>query len=429
MIGLHVTTMGCKLNQLDSAELAGALRGTAAAVDDPARARLIVINTCSVTGTAESDARQLMRRRRRENPEAVIVATGCYAERDPAALAAMGGVDVILSRAQRRRAASIILEELRRRFPEELADGCITRDVEASLPAFGDRTRAFLRVQDGCGLRCSYCIIPAVRGCSVSVPPEQVERQLRTLLAAGYREVVLTGVNSGDYGKDLHPRLSLADLLARLLGVEGRFRLRLNSLEPRCVDAGITGLMAAQPRLARHLQVPLQSGSDRVLAAMRRNYRAADYARIIGALRSACPDAGIGADVIVGFPGETEADFARTQDLILAAGLNYLHVFPWSARPGTTAAGMPGRVAATIVRERCASLRMLGRQLALRFRRSQEGSVQEALVMRGRHEDGRMRALTSNYIEVALMDDAEENSLVRVRIECADDDITLARVT
>jgi threonylcarbamoyladenosine tRNA methylthiotransferase MtaB len=443
MIGMHVTTLGCKLNQLDSAELAGVLRGTAglrgavAPVADPARARLIVVNTCTVTAAADADARHAIRRRRRESPDALIVATGCFAERDPDALAAMPEVDLVLRRAERPRAADLILEALRRRHPDALGDGCATRDAEASIPDFGARTRAFLRVQDGCDLRCAYCIIPSVRGASVSVAPGEVEGRLLALLAAGYREIVLTGVNTGDYGKDLTPRLTLADLLVRLLrSVDedaGPFRLRLNSLEPRAVTPELIGLMASTPRLARHLQIPLQSGSDRVLAGMRRNYRSADYLRVVRALRAACPDAGIGADVIVGFPGESDADFQQTSDMLLAAGVSYLHVFSWSPRPGTPAASRARRVAPEAVRERSAVLRALGRDLALSFRRSQVGRLQEALVMRGRREDGRLRVLTSNFIEATLLDEgagtcAAENSFTQVRVVRAEAEGTLARV-
>ena len=437
MIGLHVTTLGCKLNQLDSAELAGALRGaaprgTVTTVDDPSRARLIVVNTCTVTAAADADARRTIRRRRRESPDALIVATGCFAERDPDALAAMPEVDLVLRRAEGPRAADLILEALRRRHPAELADGCATRDAEASLPDFGARTRAFLRVQDGCDLRCAYCIIPSVRGASVSVAPGEVERRLRALLAAGYREIVLTGVNTGDYGRDLTPRTTLAGLLVGLLRAVGEdagsFRLRLNSLEPRCVTPELIGLLASTPRLARHLQIPLQSGSDRILARMRRNYRAADYHHVVRSLRAACPDAGIGADVIVGFPGETDADFLATRDLLRAAGVSYLHVFPWSPRPGTPAASRPGRVPSEVARERSAILRALGEDLALRFRRSQEGTVHDALVMRGRREDGRRHALTSNFIEAALLNEAEENTFARIRLVRADEHGTLAQV-
>lgn len=341
MTGLHITTLGCKLNQLDSAELAGAVASAPLPlVDDPAQAALVVVNTCTVTAAADADARQILRRRRRENPRALIVATGCFAERDPGALRGMPEVDLVLRREDRPAAAGIILERLRERFPDLLADGCSDCLAEETLPDFGARTRAFLRVQEGCDLRCSYCIIPSVRGPSRSVPPADVERRFRDLLAAGYKEIVLTGVNTGDYGKDLARGIDLAELLARLADIPGEYRVRLNSVEPRCVTPGLVALLAGHPRVARHLQIPLQSGCDDVLRGMRRNYRTADYLRIVEELRGRVPDIGIGADVIVGFPSETDEHFADTVAFIEKSPLNYLHVFSYSPRPGADAAEM-----------------------------------------------------------------------------------------
>ncbi|MGH9867819.1 MAG: tRNA (N(6)-L-threonylcarbamoyladenosine(37)-C(2))-methylthiotransferase MtaB [Candidatus Polarisedimenticolia bacterium] len=405
-VGLHVTTLGCKLNQFDSAELAGALRGAASLVDDPAAARVIVVNTCTVTAPADADARQILRRRRRESPHALIVATGCYAERDPAALAAIPEVDLVLRREDRPRAARLILDMLRQRDPASLADGCAEREAEECLPDFGDRSRAFLRVQEGCDLVCSYCIIPSVRGASRSVEPGRVEERFRRILQAGYREVVLTGVNTGDYGRDLSPRLTLLHLLERLLRVEGDYRIRLNSVEPRRVTPGLIQLIAAEPRLARHLQVPLQSGSDAVLRDMRRNYHAKDYLETAARLRGMVPDIGLGADVIVGFPTEGEAEFEQTRSVLISAGVTYLHVFTWSPRAGTPAASLKPRSTGAQVHRRGEELRALGRELSAGFVRGQAGRTMRALVLSGRRNDGRQRALTSNFIEVALDGDA-----------------------
>ena len=421
MIALHVTTLGCKLNQFDSAEIAGSLRGTATRVDNPADADLVLVNTCTVTGAADADARQILRRRRRENPRALIVAAGCYAERDPETVGSLPGVDRVLRREERPRAAEIILDLLRVRFPEKLADGCADRAAVETLPEFGDRSRAFLRVQEGCDLRCSYCVIPSVRGPSRSVDPATVERRFRALLAAGYKEVVLTGVNTGDYGKDLAPHTDLPRLLERLLHVTGDFRIRLNSVEPRRVTHPLVNLMASDDRLARHLQVPLQSGSDNVLRGMRRNYRTAEYLGVMQNLRDRMPDVGLGADVIVGFPGEEDADFTATLDFIKASPLNYLHVFSYSSRPGTDAAGQGGHVDPATIKSRSRRLRALGESLARSFRRKQAGRPLRALVMKGRRNDGRRRAMTSNFIEVALESEAEENTFVDVTITAVDE--------
>ncbi len=293
--------------------------------------------------------------------------------------------------------------------------------AEETLPDFGERSRAYLRVQEGCDLRCSYCIIPAVRGGSRSLPADEIVSRFSRLLGAGFREVVLTGVNTGDYGRDLTPRDDLAGLLARLGGLGGDFRVRLNSVEPRCVTRGLVGVMAGDARIARHLQVPLQSGSDRILRAMRRNYRAADYARVLALLRSSVDGIGLGADVIVGFPGETDADFETTMTFVRDSGLSYLHVFSYSRRPGTPAAELPGQLPAEVIKQRSRRLRALGGELSRAFKMSQRGRPLRALVMRGRREDGRMRALTSSFIEVALEGDPPANSFVDVTITAVAD--------
>jgi threonylcarbamoyladenosine tRNA methylthiotransferase MtaB len=416
MLGVHITTLGCKLNQLDSADLAGALRGRAAQVADPSRARLIVVNTCTVTQAADADARQILRRRRRESPAALIVATGCYAEREPAALEALPEVDLVLRREERPHAARLILDRLRQRFPEDLSDGCADRVAEETLPDFGERSRAFLRVQDGCDLRCSYCIIPQVRGLSRSVPPREVAERFQRLIRAGFREVVLTGVNTGDYGEDLEPRGDLPGLVAGLASIEGDFRIRLNSVEPRRVTPALADLMESQPKLARHLQIPLQSGSDRVLSAMRRNYRTGHYRRVLETLRRRASDMALGADVIVGFPGETDREFEETLDFVASSPLNYLHVFSYSRRPGTPAAELPGQVPPAVIAERSRRLREAGRRLAISFKESQAERPLRALVLKGRRQDGRQRALTSNYIEVAMQEEREENTFQQVTI-------------
>ncbi len=428
MIGLHVTTLGCKLNQLDSAELAGSLRNAARRVADPSQARLVVVNTCTVTAAADSDARQLLRRRRRESPEALIVATGCYAERDPEALRSLPEVDLVITREERARAPSLILDRLRALYPEEIADGCAERIVEDALPDFGGRSRASLRVQEGCDLRCSYCVIPRVRGESRSVPAAALADRLTRLLGAGYREVVLTGVNTGDYGKDLAPRTDLAALLRLLARAEGRYRLRLNSVEPRCVSDRLVDAIAGEPRVARHLQVPLQSGSDTVLRAMKRNYRVADYARALEILHRRVPGIGLGADVIVGFPGEAEAEFEQTVRFIRSTPLHYLHVFSFSPRPGTPAAGLSDRPSPEAIKRRSRRLRELGRDLSLEYRLSQTGRPLEALVLHGRDAAGRRRALTSNFIEVSLETEAAENTFQTVFLTGVDRDATRAAV-
>jgi threonylcarbamoyladenosine tRNA methylthiotransferase MtaB len=413
----HAVTLGCKLNQFDSAGLEGELaRRGLAPVADPARADVVVVNTCTVTANADADARRLIRRLRRANPGCRLLVTGCYAERDAAGLAAIPGVDRVFGNRDKGRFPAI-LDELGVAPRAELAAGTIAPllpaagagdrgcDGAATLPAavhFGDRSRAFLKIQEGCRLACSYCIIPAVRGASRSVPAEAVSRSLAALFDAGYREVVLTGVNTGDWGRDLDPPSTLAALLTRLLASCGPDRrIRLNSLEPLTVTPEIVALFARERALARHLQVPLQSGCAAILRRMRRNYRLDQYAARLDALQEAAPDAGLGADVIVGFPGETEEMFEEGREFIARSPLSYLHVFSWSPRPGTSAAELPHRVSPATVQDRSRRLRALGDDLGYRFRRRFEGERLEAVVLAPR-ADGTIRALTGNFIEVAV---------------------------
>ncbi|MDX1389399.1 MAG: tRNA (N(6)-L-threonylcarbamoyladenosine(37)-C(2))-methylthiotransferase MtaB, partial [Acidobacteriota bacterium] len=354
--GFHTITLGCKLNQFDTAAIEAELtRRGIEAVRDPRCASVVIINTCTVTGRADAEARKLIRQVRRRNPGCRLLVTGCYAELDPETIRAIVGVDRVFGNRDKASVAAI-LDDLGvgrsdRSAPSpytsavDLGDrGC---DAALEIPRavhFGDRSRAFLKVQEGCNLRCSYCIIPRVRGESRSVPPGRVETAVLRLVEAGYREIVLTGVNTGDYGRDLVPRTNLAALLGRLLGVSHAHRIRLNSLEPLTVSDEIIDLLASEPRLAPHLQVPLQSGSEAVLRRMRRNYRLSDYHDRLERLRARIPGIGLGADVIIGFPGETDRQFEETYRFIAGSPLNYLHVFAWSPRPGTAATTLPDRV-------------------------------------------------------------------------------------
>jgi len=429
--GFHTITLGCKLNQFDGAAIEGELaRRGFDPVTDAASAEVVVVNTCTVTGKADAEARKLIRGVRRTNPTCRLLVTGCYAQRDAAAIQALDGVDRVFGNEDKSRFGEILdqLGIATVHAPQYPDRGCdATLDLPPALH-FGDRSRAFLKVQEGCRLACSYCIIPAVRGPSRSVPAERVERAALALFERGYREVVLTGVNVGDYGRDLEPRIDLAGLLRRLLASCGPNRIRLNSLEPLTVTDEIIQLMLAEPRLAPHLQIPLQSGSPALLRAMRRNYRREQYLDRLRALRAAIPHVGLGADVIVGFPGETDELFRETHDLIEGSPLNYLHVFAWSARPGTAAADLPGRVHGTEVRRRSAELRALADRRSYEFRSQFEGRALDVVVLTPR-EDGRVRALSGNFIEVALeAESASAGELLQARVERVTHDDTLAVV-
>jgi threonylcarbamoyladenosine tRNA methylthiotransferase MtaB len=433
----RIVTLGCKLNQADSSALEGRLR--ALGFDrSSGGADLVILNTCTVTARADREARQIARRLRGDHPRAVLIATGCYAERDPAGLRSIAGVDHVVPL---REQVETVPALAARAFgladasspPLDLGPFGATAACDPA-PGPGDRTRALLKVQDGCNLRCSYCIIPAVRGDSRSLQPAAVLDRIARLTEAGYREIVFTGVNTGDYGRDLEPSTRLDLLLAQAIGVEGLGRLRLNSLEPRTVTADLVNLLAdAGGRLAPHLQVPLQSGSDPVLLRMRRPYRTADYARVVETLRLRIPDMALGADVIVGFPGETDGEFESTCRFIESSPLNYLHVFSYSPRPGTPAAALPAPVPPEAIKERSARLRRLAEDLSLRFRRSFAGRTRTALTLNEVRPDGRLRALTDNFIDLGCDLEGRDparwmNRLVRVRIDAADETGTRGRI-
>ena len=439
----RIVTLGCKLNQADSSALEARLRALgfdrAPGGPDPRAAGgadLVILNTCTVTARADREARQVVRRLRGDHPRAVLIATGCYAERDPGGLRSVAGVDhVVPLREQVETVPALAARAfgLADHSPPPLDLGPFGATAGCD-PGPGDRARALLKVQDGCNLRCSYCIIPSVRGGSRSLRPADVLDRIARLTEAGYREIVFTGVNTGDYGRDLEPPTRLDRLLERAIGVEGLGRLRLNSLEPKTVTAALAGLFAGGGgRLAPHLQVPLQSGSDPVLLRMRRPYRVADYAAVVESLRLRVPDMAIGADVIVGFPGETGEEFESTCRFIESSPLNYLHVFSYSARPGTPAAELPAPVPPDTIRERSARLRRLAADLSLRFRRSFLGRTREALTLNEVRPDGRLRALTDNFIDLGCDLEGRDpalwrNRLVRVRIDAADEAGTRGRI-
>jgi len=395
----HVTTLGCKLNQFDSAAIEADLVSQGMLPShDPARARVVVVNTCTVTTAADSQSRQTVRKIRRANPHCVLIVTGCYAQRDPKALEAIPGVDAVVGLAGQRRIRDLVVKLA----PDAALDPACIESAQDPLPYFSDRTRAFLKIQEGCDLRCSYCVIPSVRGASRSVEPDLVVKKVGRLVEAGFREIVFTGVNTGSYGEDLDPPTTLAALLRKASEVPGVGRIRLNSVEPCSVTTELVETLAGSARIAPHLQVPLQSGSDVVLGRMRRPYRIARYRRALESIRERIPEAGLGADVIVGFPGETEGEFRQTCDFIRSSELNYLHVFSFTPRPGTPAAEMTGALRGDVIKKRSAEMRSLGAELSMRFRTSFLGRQLEVLALRETRPDGRVRALSGNFIEVTL---------------------------
>jgi threonylcarbamoyladenosine tRNA methylthiotransferase MtaB len=413
-------TLGCKLNQYDTAELQALLESHGfRTVPFESPAQLYVINTCTVTARADQSDRQVIRRATARNPDALVVVTGCYAQTNPSAVAAIPGVDVVLGTRDRHELPAL-LTGLRKRLRPLVRVGDVFGErpepvvpLRRFAPGY---TRAFVKVQDGCQHRCSFCIVPLARGGSRSQPLPIVVEQVESLVAAGYGEIVLTGVDLGHYGWDLAPRLSLAALVRRLLEVRGLHRLRLSSILPAYFTPELVETIAAEPRVCRHLHVPLQSGADRVLRAMRRPYNARLYRELIERLGATLPDLGLGTDVITGFPGEGAEEFAATEALLEALPFTYLHVFSYSDRRGTEAARLPvPRVPPAEVRRRTTRLRRLGAARSLAFRQAQVGRELEVLVLEQR-ERGTLVGLTDNYLEVAFAGAEALRGFTRVRI-------------
>ena len=395
-------TVGCKLNQYETNDLERqfAERGWAV-VPFGGPADVTVVNTCTVTGRSDHRCRAALRKARRASPGGTVVAAGCYAEAQPAAVGDLAEVDLVLG--NRGKAAVFEhLDEGGRPRAGRIAAG--PRAGEAPSPfvpirAFSGHTRAFVKIQDGCDARCAYCIVPQARGGNRSLPADDVLAQVEALIAAGYPEVVLTGVHLGTWGRDLHPRATLAGLLARIVALPGLGRLRLSSLEPTEFTPELLELLAASPAICPHLHVPLQSGAAAVLRAMGRPYGPGEFAALVQRLAATLPDPGIGADVIAGFPGESERDFEETTALIRSLPLTYLHVFPYSPRPGTPAAAMAGQVPPPERERRAARLREIGRDKADTFHRLHVGRTVHALI---EGQPGRAHGLTGNYLKVAV---------------------------
>lgn len=397
-------TLGCRLNQAETQEMEELLasRGYRPVPFEEA-AQVYVINTCTVTGRADFSDRQMIRRAIARNPEALVVVTGCYAQTDPEAVARIPGVDLIVGNQEKYELVGLLDSFAKRPKPlVRVGDIRKARGVPvAPITYFRGRSRAFLKIQDGCQHRCAFCIVPYARGGSRSQEPKVVVDQVFRLAEGGYGEIVLTGVDMGHYGWDLFPRTNLAALIRQILDVPGLSRLRLSSILPPYFTDELIELITGSPRICPHLHIPLQSGSDRVLRLMRRPYNTRIYRSLVERLSRAIPDLGLGADVIVGFPGETETDFEETRALIEALPLSYLHVFSYSNRKGTEAARLGGHLPARTVTLRSKALRQLGRAKNLAFRQRLVGRTLEVLVLEERDKSsGRLTALTGNYVEV-----------------------------
>lgn len=410
---IFVATFGCRTNQADSAYIRESfLEADFQETESAGEADVIVVNSCTVTHRSDQQVRQLSRKLRRENPAAKIVVTGCYAQREPEAIARIAGVDAVVGNTHRSQLVEIVRGFGRspRTSHAELAaiyrdDFSTVRMIDPS-PAgqIGRRTRPFVKIQDGCDSHCSYCIIPSVRGPGRSVPPEAVTRQVEELTAAGFREIVLTGIHIGTYGMHIRPRCPLDQLLTRILENPDVPRLRISSLEPMQLSRRVVELAAAEPRIAPHFHICLQSGSNRLLRLMRRPYTTAAFADVVERVRHLLPEAGLGTDLIVGFPGETEDDHRKTMDFVRRMPFTYLHVFPYSSRPGTAAASMGDHIDPEAIRQRSAELRALSALKHQEFRGRFFGQKLRVLALSD-VESGRRVALAGNYLR-ALVDAA-----------------------
>lgn len=422
-----VTTLGCKVNQCESAAIRSQLTTAGFDTTEPNQPiDLVVINTCTVTGKAATQSRQAIRQAIRKHPGAKIVVTGCYAQTAPEEIQSIEGVNVIVGHADKLRIAEILNRKETTAQPTHLIHQPIKQAHEfAPLPSAvpEGRTRAFLKIQDGCNAYCTYCIVPHARGRSRSMPIADIITHMENLAGAGHREVVLTGIHLGAYGKDFNPSLSLATLFEQIAGISPLDRLRLSSIEPNEIDDAILDQMAApHTPLCPHLHIPLQSGDNQILKRMGRSYSRETFYHIIKKVRKKLPKAAIGVDVLVGFPGESEEAFEQTFNLIEELPISYLHVFPFSARSGTPAANYINKVPQNVIKSRCTRLRRLGEEKRVAFYAAHIGHQVEILV-ETTHDPttGHPKGHSDNYLPVVLpYDPVAANSLVRVQIEKLD---------
>ena len=417
-------TLGCKLNFSESSTLARLFEeGGFERVGVNDAADICVINSCSVTEHADKKCRNIIRKLHRRNPEAIIAVTGCYAQLKPQEIAEIEGVDIVLGNNDKADLYKRVVELSRRGATEVYS--CHCDEITRFFAAFssGDRTRSFLKVQDGCDYKCAYCTIHYARGSSRNIPIADIVEQARQVAASGLKEIVITGVNTGDFGRTTGEKM--IDLLRALNDVEGIERYRISSIEPNLITDEIIEFCAASPKFQHHFHIPLQSGSDHILGLMRRRYTSAKFADRIEKIRSLMPDAFIGIDVITGFPGETEEDFQQTYDLLARLRPAFLHIFPFSERPGTPAVDMPNKVPSYISTQRVARLEELCRELHYEFC-AQGVGMEDDVLFESTVRGGMMFGYTGNYRRVKAPYRKEMiNQICRVRLGEIDENCDL----
>lgn len=439
----YVENFGCRATQADGAAIErDLLQLGMKRAGDPGHAEVVVLNTCTVTASADHDVRATIRRIHRENPRCQILVTGCYAQRAPQEVASLPGVSAVVGNSHKQQVAGIAAEKLVSHSPDFIPLGKLENwkakaenankpqpeiyvgDIFAHTELMGapvfdagaERTRPNLKVQDGCNNRCSFCVIPFVRGRSRSLKLDEVLREVDQLVRCGYHEVVISGINLGRWGRDFEQKRKFEELLRAILENTSLERLRISSVEPMDWSDELIALVASSPRIAKHAHVPMQSGSDRVLRRMHRKYRPWHYAERIRKIRAAMPAAAIGADVMVGFPGETELDFEETRMMVEQLPFTYLHVFTYSSRPGTPSAAMPEQVPGPAMRERNRILRDIAAEKKMAFQQSFIGKTASAItltVFDGAHTE----ALTDNYQKLWIAGHHQPNQMINVRVE------------
>jgi threonylcarbamoyladenosine tRNA methylthiotransferase MtaB len=427
-----IITLGCKVNQYESAYLEERLTEAGwRQVSKGDEADVTIVNTCIVTQRASYQSRQAIRKITRENPSGMTVAIGCYAQVFPEELSKIKGIGMIAGNTTKGRLPDLLLKG------EFLGSSCmVTGDFEKRAPfeylpikGFSDRTRAFLKIQDGCESFCSYCIVPFARGPLRSLEPSQVIKTLKSLCENDYKEVVLTGIHLGRYGADLERGVELKGLLHEIGKIRLPLRIRLSSLEPKEIDQDLIEMMASEEWLCRHFHIPLQSGDDSVLTKMNRHYTPNEFEELIGRIHMKIPLAAIGVDVMVGFPGEGDNAYLNTYSLINDLPVSYLHVFPFSPREGTPAAGLPGQVDQRVIKERARDLRNLGHRKRKGFYRSCLGK-EFSVLAEGWHpeEEGVIKGLSDNYLSVVFPSSGLiRNRILKVRMEDLDNGVIIGR--
>ncbi len=421
-------TLGCRTNQHDTAEMQALMEEEGfSIVGAKDRADIYVINTCSVTQRSDYSSRLAVKKSLAINEDALVVFTGCYAQLEPEEASRIEGLDIVLGNANKLEIAEVIKNRLdggnalkQPGAAEIHQTDILKKRVFRTLPVsrFLGKTKAFIKVQTGCEEKCAFCTVVRARGRSISDSRDNILHNVKEAIASGFQEITLTGINLGTWGMDLAPRETFSSLVRDILRLKGDFRVRISSINPMEIDRDLIALMADHENLCPHFHIPLQSGDDAVLARMRRNYNAAQYLDVTRQALDAIPDLALGADVIVGFPGESDAHFENTRRLIEALPFSYLHVFTYSPRRGTEAHGFKDNLPKAVKKERNRILTELAQEKSLRFRRRFVGRTATVLLENQNDAQGRLKGHTEHYIPVALEGaDRLKNRLVPVRIE------------